>query len=150
MKKDYYKTIMMIEKLHRLFLEVIRNRLRKLNIKDINNIQCCILYNIGKSELSVGMLTEKGYYHGSNVSYNLRKMVENRYLFQRPSETDRRISEVRLTDKGLDLHQKIDDIFTNHADILSKNNVDEDAMKSFNKTLNFLEEFLRSENMDQF
>src|SRR5271154_2315037 len=128
MKEDYYNSIILIEKLHRLFLDVIKTKLKSINVKDINNIQCSVLYNIGSTELTVGTLTKKGYYLGSNVSYNLRKMEENGYIFQRPSEIDKRESIVSLTDKGLELHDKLDDLFSHHVDGLLKVGMNEDSI----------------------
>ena len=82
MRQPYYDSILLIERLHRHFLEVLKTELDRLGIQDINNVQSLILYNIGDDELTVGELTARGYYLGSNVSYNVKKMVENGYLGQ--------------------------------------------------------------------
>jgi len=81
-KTDYLQSIHLIERLHRQFLEVVKNELDRHGMQDINNIQAVILYNIGEDELTVGELTNRGYYLGSNVSYNVKKLVENGYLLQ--------------------------------------------------------------------
>src|SRR5476649_1853148 len=112
MKESYFQSVVMIERLHRLFLEVVKVELDRLDIRDINNVQCLVLYNIGKGQVTVGELTNRGYYLGSNVSYNLRKMVQHSYLVQEASAHDRRSSHVKLSDKGLSLHDKLDDLFT--------------------------------------
>ena len=78
--QDYLDTIAAIERLHRRCLEVIKTELDRSGVRDINNIQSLILFNIGEEELTVGELTQRGYYLGSNVSYNVKKMVENGYL----------------------------------------------------------------------
>ena len=80
MKDSYLEAIKLIERLHRQFLEVVKTELDRNGIEDINNVQALILFNIGSDELTVGELTNRGYYLGSNVSYNVRKMVENGYL----------------------------------------------------------------------
>jgi DNA-binding MarR family transcriptional regulator len=108
MKNLYFESIVMIERLHRLFLEVIKAELDKDRVVNINNVQALILYNIGLNELTVGELTQMGYYLGSNVSYNLRKMVQNGYVIQTPSIHDRRSSYIKLSDKGVTLFKKID------------------------------------------
>ena len=82
MKESYFETIRLIERLHRQFLEVIKVELDRTRVIDTNNIQALILSNIGKVELTVGELTNRGYYLGSNVSYNVERMVENGYLEQ--------------------------------------------------------------------
>src|SRR3546814_15068283 len=77
-KREYLEAIKLIERLHRQFLEVVKTELDRISVEDINNIQALILFNIGEEELTVGELTHRGYYLGSNVSYNVRKLVENR------------------------------------------------------------------------
>lgn len=144
MKDSYFQSVVMIERLHRLFLEVIKVELDRLDIRDINNVQCLVLYNIGKGQVTVGELTNRGYYLGSNVSYNLRKMVQNSYLVQEPSEHDKRSSHVRLSDKGLELHNRLDEILLNHAGALNKADVSVEKMKMLGETLNKLESFWSS------
>ncbi|HVI88441.1 MAG TPA: MarR family transcriptional regulator, partial [Dongiaceae bacterium] len=103
MKKAYLETISLIERLHRECLEVIKADLDRQGIRDLNNVQAMILFNIGKDTLSVGELTNRGYYLGSNVSYNVKKMVENGYLLQERSTHDRRAVHVRLSPKALEV-----------------------------------------------
>jgi DNA-binding MarR family transcriptional regulator len=79
-KESYCETIRLIERLHRQFLEVMKVEFDRTGVVDTNNIQALILSNIGKVELTVGELTNRGYYLGSNVSYNVERMVENGYL----------------------------------------------------------------------
>jgi DNA-binding transcriptional regulator GbsR (MarR family) len=98
---EYLSSIRLIERLHRQFLEVIKGELDRRGVRDVNNIQAVILYNIADEELTVGELTNRGYYLGSNVSYNVRKMVENGYLIQERSPHDRRSLRVRLSEDTL-------------------------------------------------
>lgn len=141
MKDSYFQSVVMIERLHRLFLEVVKVELDRLDIRDINNVQCLVLYNIGKGQVTVGELTNRGYYLGSNVSYNLRKMVQNAYLIQEPSEHDKRSSHVRLSSKGLELYNRLDDILAQHASALDKAEISTDKMKILGDTLHKLETF---------
>ncbi len=141
MKDSYFKSVVMIERLHRLFLDVVRTELDRLEIRDINNVQCLVLYNIGKGQVTVGELTNRGYYLGSNVSYNLRKMVQNGYLVQEPSAHDRRSSHVKLSAKGLELHSKLDSIFKMHSDNLKSVGIEDDHVKLLDETLTRLETF---------
>ncbi|WP_029448194.1 MarR family winged helix-turn-helix transcriptional regulator [Candidatus Odyssella thessalonicensis] len=141
MKDSYFKSVVMIERLHRLFLDVVRTELDRLDIRDINNVQCLVLYNIGKGQVTVGELTNRGYYLGSNVSYNLRKMVQNGYLVQEPSAHDRRSSHVRLSAKGIDLHSKLDSIFKTHAETLKTVGIEDNHVKLLDETLHRLETF---------
>lgn len=110
-KEIYLEAIQLTERLHRQFLEVVKSELDRLGVEDINNVQALILFNVGREELTVGELTNRGYYLGSNVSYNVRKMVENGYLIQERSTHDRRSIHVRLSQKGLELSERIDAMF---------------------------------------
>ena len=86
-----------------------------MGVRDINNVQALILYNIGADEMTVGELTQRGYYLGSNVSYNLKKLIDCGYIAQARSQHDRRSVRIKLTDKGIVLHRKLDAIFEHHA-----------------------------------
>jgi DNA-binding MarR family transcriptional regulator len=141
MKEAYFESVVMIERLHRLFLEVIKAELDRMNIRDINNVQALVLYNIGEDQVTVGELTNRGYYLGSNVSYNLRKMVQNKYIAQEPSPHDRRSSHVKLSSKGLDLYQRLDKIFAHHATSLEKDSGDRNHHQVFGTFLKKLETF---------
>ncbi len=144
MKDAYFEAVVMIERLHRLFLEVVKMELDRLHTRDINNVQALVLYNIGQSQLTVGELTNRGYYLGSNVSYNLRKMVQNDYVTQVPSPHDRRSSHVKLSAKGLELFAKLDKVLGNHANFLHKEVGGEQDMENFCQTLRKLEAFWSS------
>ena len=115
MLQAYLESISLIERLHRQFLEVVKAELDGLGMRDINNVQSLILFNIGNEELTVGELTQRGYYLGSNVSYNLKKMVEAGYILQERSPHDRRSVRIRLSDKGIALWKRLGEMFQRHA-----------------------------------
>ncbi|MBL4720855.1 MAG: winged helix-turn-helix transcriptional regulator [Alphaproteobacteria bacterium] len=140
-KTDYLQSIHLIERLHRQFLEVVKNELDRHGYQDVNNIQSVILYNIGEDELTVGELTNRGYYLGSNVSYNVRKMVENGYLIQERSTHDRRSIRVRLSDRGLALRKIVDSMFDRHAERIGDDTVPVEDLKKANTILLRLERF---------
>lgn len=141
MKEVYFETIMLVERLHRLFLEVVKSELDKMALHDINNVQCFILYNIGENNLTVGEVSNRGYYLGSNVTYNLKKMVDHGYIIQEQSPHDRRSSHVKLSEKGLTLFHKLDEIFHNHAKNMRHNGVTEQDIKHLKSLLQRLEAF---------
>jgi DNA-binding MarR family transcriptional regulator len=143
-RQPYYDSILLIERLHRHFLEVLKTELDRLGIQDINNVQSLILYNIGDDELTVGELTARGYYLGSNVSYNVKKMVENGYLGQERSPHDRRSVRVRLSDKGLDLRDKISSMFERQVKALDKAGLNDEELIKANETMRKLERFWSS------
>lgn len=144
MKEAYFEAVVMIERLHRLFLEVIKIELDRLGTPDINNVQALVLYNIGENQLTVGELTNRGYYLGSNVSYNLRKMVQNDYVVQIPSPHDRRSSHVKLSAKGTSLFNKLDKVLGGHAQTLQDKVAAQGDMTTFVNTLRKLEAFWSS------
>lgn len=140
-KNVYVETILLIERLHRRFLDVIKTELDRLRVDDINNVQTMILYNIGKEELTIGELTNRGYYLGSNVSYNVKKLVENGYLIQERSPHDKRSSRVKLSAKGLALCSQIDELYKAQIEKLIGGELDVNTLSRMNSTLRHLEGF---------
>lgn len=110
MSDDYYDLTRLIERLHRRYLDVIRAELTRLGADDINPVQALMLRNIGGDEVVVRDLVERGYYVGSNASYNIKKLVEAGYLEQTRSAFDRRSVRISLTPKGLDLRNKMGEL----------------------------------------
>jgi DNA-binding MarR family transcriptional regulator len=119
MKQEYLNLILSIERLHRRFLDVIKSKLDRAGVEEINNIQTLILYNIGDSVLTIGELTNRGYYLGSNVSYNLKKLVESGFVMQERSSHDKRSVKIKLSDKGLQLTRLIDEVIVDHITKIS-------------------------------
>ncbi|MGI9433648.1 MAG: MarR family winged helix-turn-helix transcriptional regulator [Geminicoccaceae bacterium] len=141
MKHSYLETIRLIERLHRRFLDVIKTELDRLGIEDINNVQTLILSNISSEQLTVGELTARGYYLGSNVSYNVKKLVENNYLSQERSPHDRRMTRVKVSQKGLELCERVDALYQKNAMELASEVVTEDQLQSTNEVLTSLERY---------
>ena len=103
LKGRYLVSLKLIERLHRLLLDVIKDEFDRLGRSDVNSVQALLLYNIGDAELTAGELTGRGYYLGSNVSYNLKKLVDAGYIDHQRSTVDRRSVRVKLTDKGQEI-----------------------------------------------
>jgi DNA-binding MarR family transcriptional regulator len=137
----YLSAINLIERLHRQFLEVVKSELDRLGVQDINNIQAIILYNIATEEVTVGELTHRGYYLGSNVSYNLKKMVGHGYLIQERSPHDRRSVRVRLSEKGVALRQMMVDMFNNQIVALKDRGNTKEGIEKIVVALSFLDRF---------
>jgi DNA-binding MarR family transcriptional regulator len=140
-KQSYLETIRLIERLHRRFLDVIKTELDRLGIEDINNVQTLILSNISNEQLTVGELTARGYYLGSNVSYNVKKLVENGYLNQERSPHDRRMTRVRVSEKGLELCERIDELYRKNAAELERQVVGQEQLAAANQVLSALERY---------
>jgi len=139
-KKAYLETIALVERLHRECLEVIKADLDRQGIRDLNNVQAMILFNIGDDVLSVGELTNRGYYLGSNVSYNVKKMVENGYLAQERSPHDRRAVHVKLSPKAQAVCQKMNEMYDRHVRSMTEVATQGD-LETANGTLRRLERF---------
>jgi DNA-binding MarR family transcriptional regulator len=141
MKEAYFDLVMLLERLHRLFLEIAKSELDRFNIRDLSSIQAMILYNIGKSQLTVGEISNRGYYLGSNVSYNLKKMIENGYLLQEQSLHDRRSSQVRLTSKGMKVLDKLDTTLQKQVESLIFNGLKDSEIQMMLSKGRILESF---------
>ena len=141
MKAEYLETIGLIERLHRHFLEIVKLELDGLGIHDINNVQGLILYNIGDAEMTVGELTLRGCYLGSNVSYNVKKMVENEYLVQERSEHDRRTIHVRVSEKGKKLRDELSKMHERHLVMLKDTSLKAEDLQAVDVALKRLERF---------
>ena len=141
MPDQYLEVISLIERLHRQFLEVVKLELEGVGIHDINNVQGLMLFNIGDAEMTVGELTSRGCYLGSNVSYNVKKMVETGYLAQERSVHDRRSIHVKLTKKGRALHDRLSAMHERHIGMLKRTAVKPADLEAAAITLRRLERF---------
>lgn len=111
----YLETLGLVERLHRLLLDVIKDEFERLGQIEINAVQALLLFNIGENEVSAGELKSRGYYQGSNVSYNLKKLVEAGYMHHQRCEADRRSVRVRLTANGRVVRETVEALFRRHA-----------------------------------
>jgi DNA-binding MarR family transcriptional regulator len=119
----YLEALSLVERLHRLLLDVIKDEFERVNGLEINAVQALLLINIGDNEVTAGELKSRGYYQGSNVSYNLKKLVEMGYMHHQRCEIDRRSVRVRLTEKGRYVRDVVSDLFARHADGLESKGV---------------------------
>jgi DNA-binding MarR family transcriptional regulator len=140
-KDAYLQIIALIERLHREFLEVVKAELDRRAIRDLNNVQAMILFNIGEEELSVGELTIRGCYLGSNVSYNLKKLTENGYIEQTRSPHDRRSVTVRLSEKGRGLAAILAELYGRQISAISDRVLTQAELAQANEVLMRLERF---------
>lgn len=138
----YLESLSLVERLHRLLLDVIKDEFERLNILEINPVQALLLFNVGEHEVTAGELKSRGYYQGSNVSYNLKKLVETGYMNHQRCEIDRRSVRVRLTPKGRDLRAAVSELFARHADgMQARGIIGAEAMEEVNHTLRRMERY---------
>lgn len=119
----YLETLNLVERLHRLLLDVIKDEFERLGQLEINAVQALLLFNVGENEVTAGELKSRGYYQGSNVSYNLKKLVEMGYMHHQRSEIDRRSVRVSLTDRGRDVSKQVAELFVRHSEGMEKRNI---------------------------
>ena len=138
----YLETLSLVERLHRLLLDVIKDEFERLRLLEINPVQALLLYNIGENEVTAGELKSRGYYQGSNVSYNLKKLVDLGYMHHQRSEIDRRSVRVRLTEKGRRVRGQVSDMFARHAEGIEKRALaDAERIEDINSTLKRMERY---------
>ena len=111
----YLEALTLVERLHRRLLDVIKDEFDRRGRGDVNAVQALLLYNIADKELTAGELRTRGYYLGSNVSYNVKKLVETGYLHHARSRIDRRAVRISLTDKGRDIHDIVSALYDKHV-----------------------------------
>ncbi|MEL7273132.1 MAG: winged helix DNA-binding protein [Pseudomonadota bacterium] len=141
-KEVYLEALTLVERLHRRLLDVIKDEFDREGRNDINAVQALLLYNLGDSELTAGELRTRGYYLGSNVSYNLKKLVDMGYIHHQRSRTDRRSVRVSLTDKGKEVAGIVDALYERHTQSLEQiGEIDSASFAQLNKSLHRLERF---------
>jgi DNA-binding MarR family transcriptional regulator len=138
----YLEALTLIERLHRRLLDVIKDEFDRRGRSDINSVQALLLYNIGDAELTAGELRTRGYYLGSNVSYNLKKLVETGFLHHQRSRMDRRSVRIRLTEKGREIHDIVDQLYVKHVRTIEQvGGIGSEDFRVLNQALLRLERF---------
>lgn len=138
----YMELIGLVERMHRLLLDVIKDEFERLDVVEINPVQALLLFNISENEVTAGELRSKGYYQGSNVSYNLKKLVDTGYLSHQRSEVDRRSVRVKLTDKGHKMRSAVGELFVRHSVTLGRNGTSMmERINASNTTMRMMEKF---------
>jgi DNA-binding MarR family transcriptional regulator len=138
----YLEALTLVERLHRRLLDVIKDEFDRRGRADINSVQALLLYNIGEKELTAGELRTRGYYLGSNVSYNLKKLVEMGFLDHQRSRIDRRSVRIKLTEKGHEVRNIVDALYQKHVRTVEQvGGINTDEFSTLNKSLHRLERF---------
>ena len=138
----YLEALTLVERLHRRLLDVIKDEFDRVGRDDVNAVQALLLFNIGGSELTAGELRTRGYYLGSNVSYNLKKLVEGGYVRHERSRIDRRSVRVSLTEKGREIATIVDRLYDRQLRSIEQvGGIGKSEFLSINKSLQRLERF---------
>lgn len=138
----YLESLQLVERLHRRLLDVVKDEFERQGRSDINAIQALLLFNIGNAELTAGELRTRGYYLGSNVSYNLKKLVELGFINHQRSRVDRRSVRVSLTPKGKEVAEVVDGLYERHIGSIEQvGGIDLDEFRQMNRALQRLDRF---------
>ena len=138
----YLDALTLVERLHRRLLDVLKDEFDRRGRSDINSVQALLLYNIGDKELTAGELRTRGYYLGSNVSYNLKKLVELGFLDHQRSRVDRRSVRIRLTTQGQEIRRVVDALYQKHVKTVEQvGGISNEEFATLNKSLHRLERF---------
>lgn len=138
----YLEALTLVERLHRRLLDVIKDEFDRRGRADINSVQALLLYNIGDKELTAGELRTRGYYLGSNVSYNLKKLVEMGFLDHQRSRVDRRSVRIRLTAQGQEIRRVVEALYQKHVKTVEQvGGISGEEFATLNKSLHRLERF---------
>ena len=142
LRPHYLESLRLVERLHRRLLDVIKDEFERNGRSDVNSVQALLLYNIGDSDLTAGELRTRGYYLGSNVSYNLKKLVDSGYISHQRSDMDRRSVRVSLTEKGREVADIVTDLYERHTTSIQKiGGIGASEFETLNKSLMRLERF---------
>ncbi|MCL2716548.1 MAG: MarR family winged helix-turn-helix transcriptional regulator [Alphaproteobacteria bacterium] len=138
----YLEALTLLERLHRRLLDVIKDEFDRRSRADINSVQALLLYNVGDKELTAGELRTRGYYLGSNVSYNLKKLVELGFLDHQRSRVDRRSVRISLTPKGQEVRRIVEALYEKHVKTVEQvGGISSEEFATLNKSLHRLERF---------
>lgn len=141
-RADYLEMLQRVERLHRHLLDVVKDELDRDGLSDLTSVQALLLFNIGDSVLTAGELRTRGHYLGSNVSYNLKKLVDLGYIDQNRSEGDRRTVQIALTEKGHSVRSALTGLFARQSAALGPSGgLEEDKVEATNQSLGRLERF---------
>jgi DNA-binding MarR family transcriptional regulator len=139
---SYLDGLTLVERLHRLLLDVIKDEFERVGVLEINAVQALLLFNAGSNEVTAGELKSRGYYQGSNVSYNLKKLVDMGYMHHQRSEIDRRSVRVSLTEKGRQIRLIVEKLFATHANgLVDRGVLDQQGMDDINTSLRRVERY---------
>ena len=141
-RPTYLEALHLVERLHRRLLDVIKDEFERRGRDDVNSVQALLLYNIGDKELTASELRTRGYYLGSNVSYNVKKLVEMGYLHHARSRVDRRAVRISLTETGREVHRIVASLYDKHVMTVEQiGGITCDEFRQVNQALVRLERF---------
>lgn len=142
LRQLYHETLQLVERLHRRLQDVVKDEFDRSSRDDINAVQAILLFNIGDSELTAGELRSRGYYLGSNVSYNVKKLAQDGFIHHRKSKADKRSVRISLTDRGTEVAEAVAELYERHiASIEAVGGIDAEEFQRMNRAMQRLDRF---------
>lgn len=142
LRRLYHETLQLVERLHRRLQDVVKDEFDRSGRDDINAVQAILLFNIGDSELTAGELRSRGYYLGSNVSYNVKKLAQEGFINHTKSRADKRSVRISLTEKGREVAETVADLYERHiASIEAVGGIDAEEFQKMNRAMQRLDRF---------
>ncbi len=138
----YIETITRLQSLNHQLLDQIKDEFKRIGWNEVNPAQALMLFHIGAgNEIAAGDVRARGYYFGSNASYNLMKLRDGNYIERRSYPADRRVVKIALTPKGEEVAEVVDDLIKRHLRAVGEVNSDltSEHLKTLNNELEHLE-----------
>ena len=142
LRRLYLEALQLVERLHRRLQDVVKDEFDRSGRDDINAVQAILLFNIGDNELTAGELRSRGFYLGSNVSYNVKKLAQEGFIHHRKSSADKRSVRISLTEKGREVAETVEQLYERHvSSIEAVGGIDVDEFKRMNRAMQRLDRF---------
>lgn len=140
--ETFLKSLTLLEQVHRRLHDVVKDDLERGGERSLTGVQALLLYEIGDGETPASTLRARGAFAGTSMSYNVKKLQEGGYLIQTRSSDDRRTVRLKLTPAGLDVRERVAQLFERQANALEPTaSVRPDDLDQFNRTATRLERF---------
>ena len=142
LRRLYHETLQLVERLHRRLQDVVKDEFDRSGRDDINAVQAILLFNIGDSELTAGELRSRGYYLGSNVSYNVKKLAQEGFINHIKSKADKRSVRISLTEKGMEVAEAVAELYERHiSSIEAVGGISAEEFQKMNRAMQRLDRF---------
>lgn len=139
---DFLKSLSLLEQAHRRLHDVVKDDLERSGERSLTGVQALLIYEIGDEETPASALRARGAFAGTSLSYNVKKLQEGGYLTQERSKEDKRTVHLKLTERGLDVRDRVASLFEKQAAALEPTaSVRHDDLAHLNKTVSRLERF---------
>lgn len=114
----YVELLRVLERAHRQLLETVSAELERSEVTDVNAVQALLLYHMGEEPLTAAEIKTSGRYLGSNVTYNLRKLIEAGRLVESRGPNGRGAPRFSPTEAGSQIRALVEGLFERQSSSL--------------------------------